>query len=104
VIDYTKHSPSCPRYCHACNRLAPSVSQRQAEVLRLTRDAGRINQRECLPTTLRTVRACAVHRWLAPRGTTTATSHWILTDAGRAALAYFDADVSQEKLWKGQRG
>jgi hypothetical protein len=84
------------------NRIAPSVSQRQAEVLRLARDAGRVTASECLPTTVRTARACAHHRWLAPRGGVE-NEHWIITDGGKAALAHYDADEAMEKLWRGLR-
>ena len=90
MIDYTEHSPSCPRYCRACNKLACSVSQRQAEVLRLARDAGRVQQQDCSPMTLRTIRMCENHRWLSKHMSHATSLFWTLTDVGRAALTYFD--------------
>ena len=77
-------------------RVAPQVSEAQAKVLRLARDGGHVLSVECHPGTFR---SCCHHRWLAPR-----TVGYIITDAGLAALAHFDEDVKQEKLWEGRRG
>lgn len=77
-------------------RRAPSVTENQAGCLRFTRDNGSVKPEQYNVSVLN---SCRHHRWLAPR-----TEGYVLTDAGRAALAHCDADVTMEKLWKGARG
>jgi hypothetical protein len=77
-------------------RRAPAVSEGQAKVLRLARDAGRIDRSKLARP--QTLDSCLHHRWLAPRA-----GYCILTDGGRAALAHYDADEAQEELWHGAR-
>ena len=76
-------------------RRAPAVSEAQARVLRLARDAGVVRYEDVGHTP--TLRSCLRNRWLAPR-----ENGHVITDGGLAALAHFHADELMEKLWKGQ--
>jgi hypothetical protein len=78
-------------------RIAPAVTEAQAKVLRLARDAGRVVRAELARP--QTVDACLRKRWLAPRD-----GYCIITDGGIAALAHYNADVAMERLWRGARG
>jgi hypothetical protein len=70
---------------------APDVSEEQAKLLRLARDAGLVVYADARPATLH---ACRRKRWLADR-----REGFVLTDGGRAALAYFDASKRMLELW-----
>jgi hypothetical protein len=80
-------------------RRAPSVTEYQAGCLRFARDNREVRPQHYNPSVLR---SCRHHRWLAPRGDH--GEYFVITDSGRAALAYYDADVMMEKLWEGRRG
>jgi hypothetical protein len=79
----------------ATQRIAPCVTDRQAEVLRLARDQGHIHEHE-VPSAS-TWRVCINSRWLtyggehaARAGTRSGVSCWTLSPTGAAALVYFD--------------
>ncbi len=83
---------------------APSVTSLQAKMLRLIRDSGGSMKCEYMGWLEQAlVKWLLYHRWVAPRGDR-GNEHVVMTDAGKAALAYFDASCKQEELWRGLRG
>ena len=84
-------------------RRAPGVTLAQAGCLRFARDNGNVKPEHYMVSVLN---SCRYHRWLTPRRESASLPepYYVLTDAGRAALAYYDAAVTMEALWKGARG
>jgi len=82
-------------YESAFVRFAPRITESQSKLLRLARDGGTVQRENANPSTFA---ACCGNRWLAKR-----EKGYVLTDGGRAALMYYDADAEMERLWDWKR-